>query len=468
MKDRKGLKIKSSDESNRILGESPRSCRNTTIVFTGKNNIVYLEKGVIFNNANIRFNGSNALLYIGKNKSRFNAQITLESDATCVFGQRIFMNSTDPLKITCGKGCSVIIGSDCLLSLAIVIDTATDEQDSAGECINKSILIGQHVWLGQNVTITGGSIIRSGAVIGSNSITDDKKAIPSFSCWAGRKNRIRKIHGHIVFLKDSIRNIPNDAASEYKKIDDDQMQHLLRVNKSNWKWVQEMLDGVTSAEERLSLLEESAAKRKFRKYHDPDDTDTDTEPEPATASQNNRVIGNYTDRDSRIIFRGSGNVLIVEDNVILENSLIAFNGDNSLIYLSSSDHPYRLSISMHTDTLLYMGNDNTFSAGSPLKASVAEARCVLVGNNCTFGSDIWLRTSDQHAMYDQYTRRRLNPPKSIIIGDDSEIKDHSLVLKGRRIGIKKSFFFKGLYERTLKKLESTTDIDERIDLLKEL
>ena len=161
-------------------------------------------------------------------------------------------------------------------------------------------------------------------------------------------------------------------------------------------------------------------------------------------------------------------MVILEEGVTLEHTHIAFNGDNSLVYLSKSDSPYRLRVSMHSDTTLYIGRDNRFAQGKPITFSVAEAQSVLIGSGCCFGQGIWFRTSDQHPIYDQETRKRLNQPRSILIGDFSDLPDDALIFKGRKIGIKEGGLLKDRYERILEKLQQTTDIEERIKLLKKL
>ena len=123
------LKIITADDSNRLLGAEPRSCENTIVEFSGKNNILYMEKGVHLRNARIRFQGDNALLYLSKSRHRFNADITLETDTACVFGQGIFMNGTDPLRVRCRKGSTMILGNDCLLSLGRYLDGRAGGED---------------------------------------------------------------------------------------------------------------------------------------------------------------------------------------------------------------------------------------------------------------------------------------------------------------------------------------------------
>ena len=454
------LRVLSTNKTNQILGAEPLSCENTTVDFSGSNNILFLEEGVRLSNSTIRFEGDNAILYLCKSRHRFSADICLEDDAACIIGRNVFMNRTDPLKVRCRKGTSIAIGNDSLLSLSIVIDTKTDRQD-VGEPSNMSILIGQHVWLGQNVMIKGGSTIRSGAVIGS-STTVSGQLIPPDSCWGTRNGQLQKLYEDIVFLKRTIRNTPREGLSENEMVSEKQMQMIREITKDSWEWVQEMLEEVQPAEERLVLLRDSSDRRKYRrpKYNDSKkDEISDTD---------NQIVGNYTEENSRITFRGKGNVLYVENGVRLLNTHIAFNGDNSLIYLSKNPNPYCLRVSMHSDTTLFMGSNNHFQESSPVVMSVAEAQSVIIGNNCSFGTGIWFRTSDQHPIYARKTGKRLNPPKSILVGDKVALSNGSLVFKGRKIGIKEHKLIRNRYMRMLEKLQRTTDMKKRINILKKI
>lgn len=371
------------------------------------------------------------------------------------------MNGTEPLRVNCRKGSVLIMGNDCLLSLGVVIDTSSQESEENvdSEPQSRNILIGQHVWIGQKAAIKGGSSIRSGAVIGAET-TIKGQTIPAGTCWANRKGQLQKIHDHIVFLRKSIRNTPRNDIWTNDTIDDDHMGEILKLTKNHWKWVMAMIETEPSAEKRLSLLADSAGRRGFKRPA--------YQKSPPKEVSDNQIIGNYKNIESKVSFLGSDNVLILEEGVTLEHTQITFNGDNSIVYLSKSDFPYRLRISMHTDTTLYIGRNNQFAQGKAAAFSVAEAQSVLVGNDCHFGQRVWLRTSDQHPLYDQKTRKRLNPPKSVLIGDSSDLVDDSLVMKGQKIGIRNGFLLKDRYERTLRKLQQTIDKKERMRILQKL
>ena len=449
------LTVISASKTNRILGAEPRMCINTTVEFEGKNNILFMEKGVRLKNARIHFKGDNALLYLSKGRHKFNADIELETDAACVIGRNVFMNGSKQMQIRVRQGTSLVFGNDCLCSLAIKIDTKTE--NSA-----KSILIDPHVWLCQNVTILGGSRIKGGAVIGCDTVINGKK-IPAGSCWGYRNGKLKKLYKNIVFIKKSIRNDSRSTTAKNDVISEEELQEIRAITKKDWRWVLKMIESVNTSREKLSLLRETRKERRYKRPRYKKTADqTDAE------YLDNRIIGSYREKNTKIKFRGNGNVLIVEDGVTLRGTRLVFRGDNSLVYLSKNEHPYRIRASIHTDTNIYIGENNRFTKGGPLILSVAEAQSILIGDDCSFGKDIWFRTSDQHPIYDQKTRERVNLPKSILIGDGNEIPDEALIFKGRWIGIKKEADSDNRYAQALKELQKTTDLAERIDVMLKL
>ena len=136
--------------------------------------------------------------------------------------------------------------------------------------------------------------------------------------------------------------------------------------------------------------------------------------------------------NSKIIFKGKGNIFFCEANVQLSNSNIVFNGDNSLIYLSSNRSIYYLNTTINHDSVFYMGKDNYMNG--KLSVILSEQKNILIGSEGLFSFSIWLRTADPHLIYDAHTKRRINDSRSIYIGDHAWIGQGALILKGTQIG----------------------------------
>lgn len=135
---------------------------------------------------------------------------------------------------------------------------------------------------------------------------------------------------------------------------------------------------------------------------------------------------------SKIIFKGTGNILFLEDGVQLKNSTISFLGNNSIIYLSSNKYEYRISTAVHNNCAVYIGKNCYMS--SPVKILSTEGQSIFIGNDCLIALNVVLRNSDAHAVYDIETTQRINYPKSVFIGDHVWLGMESVILKGSQIG----------------------------------
>ena len=147
-------------------------------------------------------------------------------------------------------------------------------------------------------------------------------------------------------------------------------------------------------------------------------------------TNDNRISGIKELNNSSIIFRRSGNVFIGED-VILKNSRIVFQGNNSLVYLSNSHRIYYLTISSWNNNTVYIGKNCSFNGVVTL--SLSEEQSIFVGDTCMFSSGITFYTADPHLIYSTQTHCRVNPSKSIFLGDHIWIGRNVAILKGARV-----------------------------------
>ncbi|WP_295592416.1 acyltransferase [uncultured Methanobrevibacter sp.] len=136
--------------------------------------------------------------------------------------------------------------------------------------------------------------------------------------------------------------------------------------------------------------------------------------------------------NTKIDFKGKNNILICEDRVTIQNSTITFDGDNSIIYLSSNTNKYFLHITTNNNSVLYIDENCYFN--NKIYIILSESKNVFIGKNCLFSFGIWIRLADPHLIYDIDTMRRINPSESICIGDHVWIGQDTLLLKGTKIG----------------------------------
>lgn len=163
------------------------------------------------------------------------------------------------------------------------------------------------------------------------------------------------------------------------------------------------------------------------------------EPEPQhnitedSRSSGNQVVNHPTDQKIKIVFNGSNNVLYFSSpDIIANGSTFVFNGSNSIIYLSESSREYRVSITMHNNSVVYIGKNNYFNG--TLNMSTSEQKNIIIGDDCLFSFGCWIRTADPHLVYDSKTKKRLNYSRSVLIGDHVWLGQGVMTLKGSRIG----------------------------------
>lgn len=154
----------------------------------------------------------------------------------------------------------------------------------------------------------------------------------------------------------------------------------------------------------------------------------------------NKVINSPRFDNAKIKFKGKNNILYFEgENTILSNCKISFNGDNSVVYISahsSKSRKLHTNIFIQSDSAIYIGRDTNFhqSNAHRIDFSVSETKNIIIGNDCLFSMDVWLRTSDGHAIYDGNSKKRINHGKSILIGDHVWIGQNVSILKGATVG----------------------------------
>lgn len=149
-------------------------------------------------------------------------------------------------------------------------------------------------------------------------------------------------------------------------------------------------------------------------------------------SDGNQIKGVFPKLEkSKIIFEGKNNILYCEEDVTLQKSILKMKGNNSVIYLGKSKYPYKLNISVFNDCVFHMGRNNYMNES--LTAILSEQRHCLIGDDGVFSFGIFIRTADPHLIYKCETGERINPSKSVYIGDHVWIGQNCLILKGTQI-----------------------------------
>lgn len=136
-------------------------------------------------------------------------------------------------------------------------------------------------------------------------------------------------------------------------------------------------------------------------------------------------------KNSKVTFNGTNNILFCEPGVHLENCNLVFNASNSLIYLSTNHHIYRVSITVNNSCTCFIDRGCYFN--DVVSIICSEEKNVIIGRNALLSFGMWVRTADPHLVYSADTLERINPSKSVYIGDQVWIGQGVMILKGSRI-----------------------------------
>lgn len=148
----------------------------------------------------------------------------------------------------------------------------------------------------------------------------------------------------------------------------------------------------------------------------------------------------------------NGNSIEIDKSTELGSSSIEFNDKNSSLTVGKNCNISSSRFVLGTKSTLKIGDRCNFGGtiivgayssvtiGNDLSVTknmfirAVEATAVVIGNDCLIATDVVLRTTDGHPIYDRKTRERLNKSKDINIGDHVWLADQSTVLKGVTIG----------------------------------
>ncbi len=149
--------------------------------------------------------------------------------------------------------------------------------------------------------------------------------------------------------------------------------------------------------------------------------------------EDNKVFGNPVITNSNISFKGYNNVLYCEGNVKIINANFSFEGNNSIVYLSSSkDSQYSFNLIIYNNSTFFIGRENNMSY--PININIQENQNVIIGAECSISSGVNIRTADIHPIYDNESKQRINPAKSVFIGDHVWIGHLAYISRGVKIG----------------------------------
>lgn len=137
-------------------------------------------------------------------------------------------------------------------------------------------------------------------------------------------------------------------------------------------------------------------------------------------------------KKTKIRVKGSNNKIIIGKLSRMINSSIEIRGNNNTIVIGNGSLITEGDFFIEDDLGTIEIGKNTNICGKTHLACI-EGRSITIGNECLFSANIAIRTGDSHSIIDAGTKQRINPSKSVSIGNHVWIGNQATILKGVNI-----------------------------------
>ena len=247
---------------NKIIGNPKLS--NSTIAFTGKNNILVCEDNINIVNSSIRFHGNDSVVYLGYTTSNYALDINVFQNSTVFIGKDNKLSPT--LHINVQEHQNFIMGDDCIVGsnfnartadAHIVYDVNTKKRIN----YSSSVFIGDHVWLAHQVYVEMGAKIGSGAIVNNNSHVYKNSILNSNNLYSG--NPAQLVREDVFFTKEYTGNFTEEDTLSYD--DYNSRLFIFGVDKSeslDLNKIDELISDL-DPDKRVELIEKLFIKNKL-------------------------------------------------------------------------------------------------------------------------------------------------------------------------------------------------------------
>lgn len=148
---------------------------------------------------------------------------------------------------------------------------------------------------------------------------------------------------------------------------------------------------------------------------------------------NNKIIGNefnHNIENFRIIFNGDNNTIYLDNSSKFKNFVIEVNGSDNVTKIGKRCNLKGRLNFKENNNLIQIGK---FTTTVNVKFEVEHGTKIIVGNDCMFSSDIIVRSGDSHSIVDLKTKKRINLPQDVILGNHIWVGLNVLIGKGTNI-----------------------------------
>lgn len=133
--------------------------------------------------------------------------------------------------------------------------------------------------------------------------------------------------------------------------------------------------------------------------------------------------------DCRFDIIGINNQVILEKDCFFESCSIKIRGNNNRITIGKKSFASNLNIVIEDDNNEIFIDEGFFVCGNTRLYVVGSSKLTF-GKDCMLSDNIEIRTTDNHAIYDLSSGKRINPEKDICFGTHVWIGMGVTVLKG--------------------------------------
>lgn len=146
------------------------------------------------------------------------------------------------------------------------------------------------------------------------------------------------------------------------------------------------------------------------------------------ANRRNIQLSDCLVRKCKARINGQNNHLEIHDYSKLYKCRFHVTGDNNIILIEKQCSLNGLEIWIEDDNNLVKIGNHTSCEGNVHLACI-EGQQIIVGSDCMMSADIVIRVGDSHSIIDT-DGKRINPSKSICIGNHVWIGNNAKIMKG--------------------------------------
>ncbi len=147
---------------------------------------------------------------------------------------------------------------------------------------------------------------------------------------------------------------------------------------------------------------------------------------------NQLVLGAIQLKGCTIDISGRDNIITIGSGSRLHNTSIHVQGSGHRIHIGRYVYASRLDIAIEDSGSTITIGDHTSFAGRTDFGCI-EGCDITIGQDCMFSANITLRNGDSHSILD-LEGRRINPSRSITLGDHVWVGNTVILTKGAQVG----------------------------------